>query len=162
MTPAPRCPDRPPPGSLARGTASPTCRGLVATALLAACLAGAGCAGDGVRRYRVTGKVTFDGEPVPAGTIYFNPDPAAGKDGPSGFAAIVDGMFDTRGPRGRGPIAGAHTILVDGHVPPKDSAADAGGKVLFQRFELKQELPAADSTFDVDVPAKAGKARLVN
>ena len=130
--------------------------------MLLACLAAAGCGGDGIRRHRVTGKVTFDGEPVPAGTIYFNPDVAAGKDGPPGFAAIVNGAFDTRAQRGRGPVAGPHTILVDGHVPPEDPAAEAGGKVLFQRFELKKDLPASDSTLDVDVPAKAGKARIVN
>jgi len=129
----------------------------------AACLAAVGCGGDPAGRHRVTGKVTFDGQPVPPGTIYFNPDTAAGNDGPPGFAAIVDGAFDTRAPRGRGAIAGPHTILVDGHVPPpKDAGGEAGGTVLFQRHELKKDLPKTDSTLDIDVPAHAGKARIVN
>ncbi len=155
MTGFPRTPPR-------RRPPATGCR-TIPIVLLACCLAAAGCGGDGIRRHRVTGKVTFDGEPVPAGTIYFNPDVAAGKDGPPGFAAIVDGAFDTRAERGRGPIAGPHRILVDGHVPPPPGGqADAGGKLLFQRFELKKDLPAADSTLDVEVPAAAGRARMVN
>lgn len=159
---APRAARPRPVGRRVKPAASPAHGRCCRVVLLAACLAAAGCGGDGIRRHRVTGKVTFDGAPVPAGTIYFNPDAAAGHDGPSGFAAIVDGAFDTRAPRGRGPIGGPHTILVDGHVPPEDPAADAGGKVLFQRFELKKDLPASDSTLDVDVPVPTGKQRIVN
>lgn len=131
--------------------------------VVAVCLCVFGCGGDGIRRHRVSGRITFDGEPVPAGTIYFNPDTSAGNDGPSGFAAIVSGTFDTRAKRGRGTIAGAHTILVEGHAPAEtDAASEAGGKMLFPRYEMKKDLPATDSMLDIDVPTDAGKARVVN
>ena len=42
--------------------------------LLVLAVAAAGCGGDGANR--VSGKVTFNGKPLPAGKIYFTPDGA--------------------------------------------------------------------------------------
>jgi hypothetical protein len=123
-----------------------------------------GCGrGDGVARYRVSGRVTFQGEPVPAGMIYFNPDAEAGNKGPSGFAPIVDGAYDTRSARGRGAIAGPQKISIDGHVPaPPGDASEFGGRLLFQRYQSAKELPAQDVILDFDVPPEAGRAKVVN
>ena len=46
--------------------------------LVAALLLAAGCGEAGPARYHVSGKVTFNGQPVPAGQIVFEPDPTAG------------------------------------------------------------------------------------
>ena len=47
-------------------------RRLVLLSLGALALVALGC-GDG-KGYRLTGKVTFKGQPIPVGKIYFNPD----------------------------------------------------------------------------------------
>src|SRR5204862_378695 len=70
-------------------------------------LAAVGC---GESRVEVSGEVTFDGKPVPAGRIYFNPDFTKGNDGPQGYADIKDGKFDTRN-KGKGACGGP-TIAV--------------------------------------------------
>ena len=65
----------------------------------------AGCGGSGPRAVNVSGTVTFNGQPVPQGKIYFDPDTAAGNDGVQGFARIQEGAYDTtrhrQGNRGR-------------------------------------------------------------
>ena len=61
--------------------------------LISGSLALVGCGGaveSGPPRFRLSGKVTFDGKPVPAGTIYFEP-----ATGPAGSAQIKDGQYDT-------------------------------------------------------------------
>ena len=54
--------------------------------LLAASLAGMGCGGEPV--VQVSGEITFNGKPVPAGRLWFNPDFSQGNDGPAGSAEI--------------------------------------------------------------------------
>jgi hypothetical protein len=126
---------------------------------LVACLA-LGCGGDGT--YRVSGKVTFKGQPVPAGKIYFMPDGSKGNTGPTGFADIKDGSYDTAATGGRGAPAGPVIIAVEGidpsGPPPKaDPSGDVTTKVLFPRYELTADLPKSSSTKDIEVPAEAAK-----
>lgn len=124
-----------------------------------AAVAGSGC-GDG-GKYRVTGTVVFQGQPVPAGTIYFHPDKAAGNEGPSGFAQILDGAFDTAAGRGRGAIAGPHDVEISGYTPATLAAdnPEGGGKSLFAGFRQGIELPAAASRHDFVVPDDAAGNR---
>lgn len=124
-----------------------------------ALVTGSGC-GDG-GGYRVAGTVVFQGHPVPAGTIYFHPSKAAGNEGPSGFAQIVDGVFDTASGRGRGAIAGSHDVEISGYVPATPSAdvPEGGGASLFAGFRQVIELPAAASRHDFVVPDDAAKNR---
>jgi hypothetical protein len=127
--------------------------------VLAGCLA-LGCGGDGT--YRVSGKITFNGQPVPAGKIYFMPDGAKGNSGPTGFADIRDGSYDTAAAGGRGAPSGPVIIAVEGidpsGPPPKaDPSGEVTAKVLFPRYELTADLPKSASTKDIDVPASAAK-----
>jgi hypothetical protein len=95
---------------------------------------------------RVSGRVTFDGKPVPKGLIHF--DPTA--DGPQGFANIIDGQYDTA-LQGSGVRGGAYNIRVngfDGKVIPDHPF----GKDLFPEYMGRAELPAADSTYDLNIP----------
>src|SRR5205807_6772258 len=80
-------------------------------ALVAACLAAPGCGGS--RGVEVSGEVTFDGKPVPAGRIYFNPDVTKGNDGPQGYAEIHDGKFDTS-KGGKGACGGPTVVVISG------------------------------------------------
>jgi hypothetical protein len=127
--------------------------------VLLACLA-LGCgSNDG---YRVSGTITFNGQPVPGGKIYFIPDGAKGNKGPTGFADIKNGSYDTSASGGKGAVAGPVIIAVEGldpSAPPgkADPSGEITAKVLFPRYELEAELPTSSSTKDISVPAEAAK-----
>ena len=82
--------------------------------VLLACLT-IGCGNE--KTYRVSGKVTFKGQPVPEGRIFFMPDPSKGNKGPSGSAEIKNGRYDTDA-GGRGVVGGAMLGLVLAGVRP--------------------------------------------
>jgi hypothetical protein len=127
-----------------------------------ACLLAFGCGGEKV--YRVSGKVTFQGKPVPAGKVYFIPDGSKGNTGPTGFADIKDGQYDTGATGGRNAPAGPVLIAVEGLDPAaapdkKDKSEEATVKALFPRYQIAADLPAEKSTKDIDVPADAVKGQ---
>jgi len=116
-----------------------------------------GCGGDKVSH--VSGKVTFDGSPVPAGKIYILPDGVKGNSGVSGFADIKDGAYDTKRPGGQAAAPGAVIFAIEGinPVPPPNAAPDVTTTVLFPRYEVSGDLPASASTKDFEVPLAAAK-----
>jgi hypothetical protein len=106
-----------------------------------------GCGGsvdEGPERFDVSGTVTFDGKPVPTGTIYFNP--AEGHSGPQGFAAIVDGKYDTAS-EGKGTVGGPHSVRIEG--------ADAAGVPIFVPHFEEVDLPKSTTEQSFEVPASA-------
>jgi hypothetical protein len=120
-----------------------------------------GCGSD--EGYRVSGKINFKGQPVPAGKIYFTPDGTKGNKGPTGFADIKDGLYDT-GSTGRGAPAGPVIIAIEGidpSKPPPKADSDVTATVLFPRYEITAELPSSSSTKDIDVPESAAKGPAV-
>jgi len=126
------------------------------TGLLAAALVwAAGCGGN--NGYRVSGKVTFAGQPVPMGKIYFDPDTAAGASGQSGFAEIKDGVYDTSAAGGRGVTGGATVVRIQGHKKDPADAISGYGPPLFAEYTTKADLTQAAATKDFDVPAAAAK-----
>lgn len=84
--------------------------GLVAGIFLAL---GVGCGGgDGLELYGVTGKVTYDGEPVSNGSISF--EPAAGTTGPaSGSGLAEDGTYEV--PDEKGLVPGTYNVRITGN-----------------------------------------------
>jgi hypothetical protein len=125
----------------------------VALLLLASLMVG--CGGDGFNN--VTGKVTFKGQPVPAGKVYFIPDSSKGNSGATGYADIKQGVYDTAAPGGHGIGAGPMKIAVEGidPTPPPGAGPDVTTTVLFARYETTADMPNEDSTKDIDVPAEA-------
>lgn len=113
----------------------------------------------GPAMHDVSGSVTFDGKPVPAGRIYFNPDFSKGNDGPQGFADIKDGMFDTR-KGGQGHGGGAMVINVEG-FDGKSNNPESVGTPIFAPFEIKRELPKQASVQSLEVPASAAKGLII-
>ena len=89
-------------------------------------LATVGC-GSGERLHPVSGTATFDGKPIPAGIIYFDPDPTKGGKGTQGFASIKDGKYST-GVEGQGVRGGAYIIRITGYdgKPANEVAAGQG------------------------------------
>lgn len=123
-------------------------------ALLASlCLCFSGCSDRGPKRYRISGTVTYDGKPVPIGTVMFEPDSSKGNSGAAGLTAIKDGKFDSEAD-GVGFIGGPHRITVqafDGKVvneeyEPFGTALD-GGDLYVESFDL----PEGDATLDIEM-----------
>ena len=122
---------------------------LIFASLLAALLSG--CGGDKV--HHLSGTVSFQGKPVPAGHIVFEPDAGAGNSGSPAFAKIKDGRYDTR-LEGQGTIGGPHTVLIHGRdgIPRGELL---NGLPLFQDYSTKADLPSEEGTLDFEVPASA-------
>ena len=122
------------------------------------CFAMAGCSGDKNTYYNVSGTVTYDGNPVPKGTIQFLPDATKQNAGPAGFANIENGQFDTK-LLGKGTTGGAYYAVVNGF----DGQADPGnelplGKPLFTDYRISVDLPKSDTTQSFEITAAAVKA----
>lgn len=122
------------------------------TTLLLCVLLFTACGGErGPTRYRVSGKITFGGQPVPYGEVLFTPDSSKGNSGPQGIATIQDGKYDTAGSRAPG-VAGGPTIV------QVTALSDPSGKLLCE-YQFGVELPKSDSTQDIEIPAAAGKKK---
>ncbi len=111
----------------------------------------AGCGKGGVQRNDLSGTITFEGKPVPEGTIAF--EPVEGEVG-GGFALIRDGKYDTS-QDGRGHLAGKTRVTINGntgeYVEPDNP--DSGTIPLFPSYETTVDLPEGSTTMDFEVPA---------
>ena len=124
-----------------------------------------GCGGtDGPTTFNLSGNVTFDGKPVPAGQIVFEPDSAAGNSGPQAFAAIRDGKYDTT--TGKGTVGGPHVVRITGtEAGGAGGTSEAGPETeeapteLFSDFQTKADLPKELSTMDFAVTASDVKTQ---
>lgn len=109
-----------------------------------------GCGGSGLSRYDISGKVTYQGKPLPRGSISFDPLETNAEGG--GFTEVVDGVYDTR-LNGRGHLGGKHKVIITGSstelVNPND--IDSGTKSLFEPFEFEADLPTSSSSQDFTV-----------
>jgi hypothetical protein len=106
--------------------------------------------GSGERLYDVSGTATYDGKPIPAGIIYFDPDPMKGGAGAQGFANIRDGKYATAG-KGRGVRGGPYIIRITGYDGKAANEAPLG-RPLFNEHEVKKDLPAENSELNFDIP----------
>src|SRR5690349_16503455 len=123
-------------------------RTLLKTSLSALVLFGVvltcGCS-SGDRVYQLSGNVTYDGKPVPAGHIIFEPDNNAGATGGSGFAKIKDGHYDTSILDGRGVLGGPHIVRIQG-LDGVVRGELLNGIPLFQEYVTTADLPKGNGT----------------
>lgn len=115
-------------------------RRIISAGLLIVCSIGfTGCGSEpeykGPKRYAISGKVTFDGEPVNGGTITITPED--GKSNPSG-GVIENGEFQV--PEAKGGNPGKYRVLIHWHKPTgeKKPDPDTGESV----DQTKQVIPA--------------------
>jgi len=124
----------------------------VSLLLVAGLLAVASGCDRGPQRFHVWGKITYQGQPIPAGSVTFDPDIAAGADGPQGFAIIKNGEYDTRKDGGIAPVGGKYVARIyatDGMPGPELPI----GKPLFPERAIPQELPKQDTELPpIDIP----------
>lgn len=79
------------------------------------CLLVAGCGGGADGRLQISGKVTFEGDPVDDGKIVFMPS----LDGlPMATTAIVNGEYEI--PASHGPRAGEYLVKIEAYKMVKD------------------------------------------
>lgn len=116
----------------------------------------AGCYGqEGPPRQRVSGTVTYRGQPVPIGVIQFAPDGSQGNIGAPGFAEIKDGAFDTD-LSGKGVIGGPHILTIEA-FSGKDADPDLrpNGTPLVTGYQKKLELETdTESVVDLELSKK--------
>lgn len=124
-----------------------------AIVMIVACMCGCGASDEG--RYPISGKVTYNGKPVPVGFIHFVPDTEKGGIGPASGAPISNGAYAT--PRGQGTAGGPHKVTIVGQDGiPFDSPEGRVevGHGLFPAYEVLIDLPKASSRRDFEVPSK--------
>jgi hypothetical protein len=108
---------------------------------------------DQVEKCDIQGRVTFQGKPVPRGTIAFEPIASKGNVGTSGFAIIQDGYYDTRR-KGKGVHAGPVTVWVAGFDGVIQADAESGhGAPLFPTYSTPRDV-SPQTAIDVDVPSQ--------
>lgn len=108
---------------------------------------------SGPARYDLSGAITYDGRPVPAGYIVFAPDMAKGNDGPGANAEIRNGVYQTR--PGQGTVGGPHVATVsgfDGKKVQDSPLANPMGKPLFHDMQIAVDIPKQPSTHDFVIP----------
>lgn len=120
-----------------------------------------GC-GGGDPGYHVSGKVTFNGQPIPEGKIYFSPDNSKGNKGHTGYANIVDGAYNTATPEGKKQLGGPMIVKIEGFDPNENGPAseETTIKSLFPPYEMFADLQKAKSSKDFDVPAAAADVKV--
>lgn len=113
-----------------------------------------GCGKSGIDRYHVQGPITYRGEPIPAGHLVFEPDPAKGNRGPGVMAFINQGHYETL--KHKGIVGGPHIVRIyatDGK--PFEVEVErimVSGKDLFPPVELAIDFPKADCEQAIEVP----------
>jgi hypothetical protein len=103
---------------------------------------------------QLKGKVTFKGQPVPAGYISFTPDASKGNQGSVKVAQIKDGEYDTTLATDPGVTPGPTVIRIAG-FDGKKIQYYVQGKQIFNIYELKDTLQEGSATKDFTVPDSA-------
>jgi hypothetical protein len=109
-----------------------------------------GCADD--KPMDVAGAVTYGGDPLPAGVVWFDPDPGHPAKPPQGFAYVKDGKFNSAD-QGRGVRPGAYTVRVEG-FDGKPGNELPMGKPLFAGHEFRKEFAKGEGELVIAVPGK--------
>lgn len=128
--------------------------------LMAATVAGGviGCSSqsyDGAERAAVSGTVTLDGEPVPAGTVYLMPE-AGAQNGRISGATIKDGTFNVR--ESRGPNLGNYNLSFEMTRPTgKFRSVDESGVPYDEIFQNLTPKSLARGRSKHTVEIRAGK-----
>ncbi len=117
---------------------------------LGSCLIG-GCGPRGPVTFPLTGTVTWNGKPVPAGLLRLVPDAEAGNTGPATVAEITQGRYAT--PKGKGILGGKYQVFISGNdgVPIENQEEGTRyvlGRALFSNLLQEVDFPRAEATHD--------------
>lgn len=132
--------------------------GLTSCCLLMSAVGLAGCGGEeGPAIATVKGKVTFDGQPLTRGTVYFIPDASKGTKGPMAIGEIDDtGHYQITSSGERdGAIVGFHKIRVEARAEPKDRNDTQPPYIIPARYDDQE-------TSRLTTEVKAGEENIVD
>jgi len=101
-----------------------------------------GCIGDSGQQAIVSGKVTYQGEPVSQGSIRFVP--LGGTKGPSSGAVIQDGVYEAKA-RGGVPL-GEHRVEIKATRPTGEEKPEATKHLDIFPDPVEQYLPEKYNT----------------
>jgi len=131
---------------------APRSRRAAAFLMLAVCV---GCSKPGVERISLSGRVTYKGQPVPVGSILFEPDGVKGNRGPQGYSTILDGHYTTD-KYGNGAVTGPINVQIMGFRAVNERTEE-GNKPLFPPYKTSITIARDSTTFDFEVPEASQK-----
>src|SRR5712692_2992087 len=105
---------------------------------------------------QLSGKVTFKGQPVPAGWISFTPDVGAGGLGQVKVLQIKDGVYDSSNEDEPGIYPGQYLIRIAG-FDGKKIPFYGQGKQIFNPVDDNLTVPSGTTTKDFIIPDSAGQ-----
>lgn len=111
-----------------------------------------GCQKSDDPRVHLSGQVTWNGNPVPAGHVLLSPDAAKGNSGAQGMAAIRDGHYDTSATGGRPAMPGSVTVTIHAFDGKSSSNDSPNGTRLFMPYDMDIEVPSESGEFDLAIP----------
>ena len=114
-----------------------------------------GCGAEGPPKYDLSGAITYEGQPIAGGEVNFTPDASKGNTGPGSFATIKQGRYETFD--GKGVIGGPHTLTIIAYQQMPGTVSDTELRELFPPRQITVNLPKQSGTYDIVVPADAGK-----
>ena len=109
-----------------------------------------GCGPKGPVRYDISGKVTYKGQPVPAGEVILTPDTAQGNSGPGSWVMINEGTYATL--PGQGIVGGPYIVEILGYDQPPAGEGSEGGTALFEKQRIEMTFPLEDTEIDLNLP----------
>lgn len=110
----------------------------------------AGCGPSGPPRYQVSGSINYNGRPVPAGHVIFEPDAAQGNAGPAAYAKIQNGRYKTAADSG--VVGGPMVVRINGRSGTGSPESPQGPLLFPREYRAKIELPKEDTTHDFEIP----------
>jgi hypothetical protein len=115
-----------------------------------------GCSESEVKKVQVSGKVTFKGQPVPAGWISFTPDASKGNPGKDvRLVHIKDGVYDSSKEEDAAGVYPGPTVILIAGYDGNPSPRFIQGKQIFNPHQLNETVQAGPK--DYDVPASAAQ-----
>jgi hypothetical protein len=114
----------------------------------------AGCSSSEGKKAQVSGKVTFNGQPVPAGWISFQPDSSQGNPGREvRLVKIKDGVYDSSKEKDAAGVYPGPTIIFIAGFDGKALPRYPQGKQIFNPHELRETVQPGMKDFDVPAAA---------
>lgn len=112
---------------------------------------------SGPERHDVHGDVTFRGQPVPSGTITFEPDLSKSNSGPVSVIPIIEGKYDSQALERPGPLAGSLIVRISGYPAPDPKVEIQ--PPLFPEYRTTIELAKTPlpTELDFEVPDRSRK-----
>jgi hypothetical protein len=135
----------------------PRSRWIVVTLLGVVAALNCGCGEKPRTVAHLSGSVTLNGKPVPAGFINFLPDVTAGNSGEVKAFPIIDGKYNTAEGSNPGIYPGVNKVMISGFDGKPSGDLWPKGKQIFNPIDLMETVPDGTTTKDFVIPPSAAQ-----